>query len=147
MKTQAISIVLTVLLAAPAQAAPPAASAPVKPPAGHPLVGSWRWTRTTNGCTETYAFGADGRVAIASGAERTDNLYTVTERPDADGFYRLDILTLRDRGGRDCGDSTADSAGQTSTAFIRFDAEREHYIVCHEPRIEVCFGPLERVRR
>src|SRR5262245_37712411 len=84
-------------------------ASPTRPTAGHPLVGKWQWTRAVNHCTEVYEYRADGTGLVLSGAERTDNVYTVSADPDSDGFYRVTIRIEKDYGGKDCADDESDS--------------------------------------
>jgi hypothetical protein len=113
-------------------------------PPGHPLVGKWEWTRPQNKCTEVYEFRPDGTVPVTSGAERTDNTYTVTPSPDRNGFFRLEMKVTKDYGGMDCGDDSSDGTGEQYTNYILFDPSRTMYIACMEPKLERCFGPLRR---
>jgi hypothetical protein len=113
-------------------------------PASHPILGQWEWTRPENKCTELYDFRADGTVPVTSGAEKTDNTYTIAPKPDASGFYRLTMKTLKDYGGKDCTDDASDSAGQETTNYVLFDPTRTMHIVCVEPKVDRCFGPLKR---
>src|SRR4051812_18738254 len=94
--------VISLALPFPALAQTPA-------PPGHPLVGKWQWTVKENNCTEVYDYRADGTAPVTSGAERTENTYVVSPRPVQNGFYRLTSKVVRDFGGKDCGDSDADS--------------------------------------
>ena len=113
---------------------------------GHPIVGKWQWTRTENRCTEFYDYRADGTSVVLSGAERTDNVYTVSADPDSQGFYRLTMRVEKDHGGKDCADDESDSTGSEITSFIRFNAQRTQYLACFDgPEGRRCFGPLRKV--
>jgi hypothetical protein len=117
----------------------------VRPAVGHPLVGKWQWTREANKCTEVYEYRIDGTAPVVSGMEKTDNVYTVAQNPDLNGFYRMTIRTTRDYGGKDCGDDTSDSTGMESTNFLLFSPDRTQHLACEEPNLEKCFGPLRLV--
>ncbi len=134
---------LAMAIAAPATATP---NAPDRPPVGHPLIGKWQWTRSTNNCTEIYDFRADGTVFVSSGEEKTENVYIVASDPDPNGFYRLTMRVTKDYGGRDCANDEADSTGEESTSFILFSPRRDQYASCYEARLKDCFGPLRRVQ-
>jgi len=110
----------------------------------HPLIGKWQWTRKSNNCTEVYDFRPDGTVPVVSGDEMTENVYTVTDAPDRNGFYRLAMKTIKDQGGRDCADDDTDSTGQENTSYVLFDPTRSLHVNCVEPKLEKCFGPLKR---
>jgi hypothetical protein len=114
-------------------------------PPSHPIVGKWEWTVPENKCTEVYEFRADGTVPVTSGAEKTDNTYTIAAKPDANGFYRLLMKTTKDNGGKDCTDDASDSTGQETTNYVLFDPTQTMHIVCVEPKPERCFGPLRRL--
>ena len=116
-------------------------------PAMHPIVGKWEWTRPENKCTEVYDFRADGNVPVISGAEKSDNVYTVAATPDANGFYRLTMKTTKDHGGKDCADDESNGTGHESTNYVLFDPTRTMHIVCLEPKVDRCFGPLRRSQK
>src|SRR5256885_4911146 len=107
-------IVAALLVATVAFSLPLNRTAQAQTPSGHPLLGKWQWTNPQNQCTELYDFRPDGTVPVTSGAEKTDNSYTVAASPDESGFYRLTMKTIKDHGGKDCADDDADSTGQES---------------------------------
>jgi len=136
------TLLLCVALALPGLAA---AQADARGPGEtHPLVGKWRWTVKQNGCTETYDFRADGTAQVVSGAERSDNSFTVSREPDAKGFYKLDMTITKDHGGKDCSDVDKDDTGQRHTNFLLFEPTREMYQSCADASLGQCFGPLKR---
>ena len=135
---------LTFVLTASSMAAP---SILTRPPAGHPLIGKWEWTRDVNKCTEVYEFRDDGTAPVLSGAEKTDNVYSVSANPDVNGFYRMTIRSTKDHGGKDCADDDSDSTGIQSTNFILFSPRRDQYVACYEANLEKCFGPFRRVQQ
>ena len=110
----------------------------------HPLIGTWRWVRKENRCTETYEFRTDGTAYVVSGAERSDNRFTVSKQPDAKGFYKLDMTITKDHGGKDCADADTDDTGHESTTYLLFEPTKEMYLSCAEPSLGACFGPLKR---
>ena len=114
-------------------------------PIGHPIIGKWQWTRPQNKCTEVYDFRADGTVPVTSGAEKSDNTYMIASIPDHDGFYRLTMKTTKDYGGRDCADDDSDNTGHESTNYVFFDPTRTMHVVCLEPKLDRCYGPLRRI--
>ncbi|WP_280153412.1 hypothetical protein [Piscinibacter sp. XHJ-5] len=126
-------------------AGPAVSQAPDPAGASHPLVGKWQWTNSVNRCTEVYDFRPDGTAAVTSGAERSDNTYTVSREPDARGFYALTMKITKDHGGKDCGDIEQDETGQEHTNYLLFEPSREMHVVCQEPNLKACFGPLKRM--
>jgi hypothetical protein len=139
--------ILAVCAVAVATSASAATIEPVRPPTGHPLIGKWQWTRSSNKCTEVYDFRPDGTAPVISGDEKTDNLYTISPDPDVNGFYRLSMRITKDHGGTDCADDASDSTGAESTNYLRFSPDGSEYIACLEPRTERCYGPLRRLRQ
>ncbi len=114
-------------------------------PIDHPLIGKWRWTKPENKCTEVFDFRADGTAPVVSGDEKTENTYTVSSSADRNGFYQLNMKTIKDLGGKDCGDDSSDTTNQETTHFILFEPQKSMHIVCAEPRIGRCYGPLTRM--
>lgn len=138
---------MTILAAVLAVLLPSLGSAQTPVPIEHPVIGRWQWTRAENKCTEVYEFRADGTVPVTSGAEKTDNTYTVAAAPDENGFYRLTMKTTKDNGGKDCAEDATDSTGQEITTYVLFNPERTMHLVCAQPDRQLCFGPFERVTR
>ena len=110
------------------------------------IVGKWTFTDPRNSCKEMYEFRADGTSTARSGTEKTDDTYSITSEPDANGFYALTIKTEKDFGGKDCGESEDDNTGQTSTVYLLFHPTGNAYIFCHTPAFQRCFGPYKKVQ-
>lgn len=136
-----------VLALLPLAAGPVIAQTADAPGGAHPLVGKFQWTRSANRCTEVYEFRPDGTAHVTSGAERSDNTYTVSKEPDARGFYTLKMKITKDYGGKDCGDLEQDETGQEHTTYVLFEPSREMYVACQEPNLQACFGPLKRTTK
>ena len=119
---------------------------PAAPEVVHPIVGKWQWTRGTNKCTETYDYRSDGNLFIASGAEETNVAYTISDQPDAKGFFELKGRPVKSNGAPDCSDSKSNGDGAPYTVYIIFNKEQPLHLVCKTPAIDQCFGPLERVK-
>jgi hypothetical protein len=117
------------------------------PPAQHPVLGTWQWTDSRNGCTEVYDFRPDGTVPVVSGDERTDNTFTISDTPDAQGFYTLTLFTVKDHGGKDCGGDETDNTAMENVIYLLFEPGLTEFIICAEQRLESCFGPWRRVRK
>lgn len=109
------------------------------------LVGKWTWTRSANNCTEVYEYRADGTMYVTSGAEKSDNSYSLAAEQSINGFFKLTTAILKDYGGRDCADSETDDTGAADTNFIQFNPTGNQYILCREETFEHCIGPLRRV--
>jgi hypothetical protein len=142
MRAPLLLLLLIGVLAVPGVAA---AQAGPKPPAIHPIVGKWTWTRSENNCTEVYEFLPDGTLKVQSGDERSDNSYAIAREPDANGFYEVKMKVMKDYGGKDCGDATDDSTGDEYVNYFLFDPSKARYIVCARPAFEACFGPLRKI--
>ena len=82
------------------------------------LLGSWKSTRPDNHCTETMTFRDDGTLSATSGKEITENQYTLATPQIKGGRYTLTIHVVKDNGGKDCIDSTADDTGQTEVVYL-----------------------------
>ena len=137
-----VSIAFAFLVSALVTAAAEAASPKAAP---HPIVGKWEWTRPENACKEVYDFRSDGTAHIVSGAEVTDNTYTITRTPDESRFYRLKLKVTKDHGGKDCGDRDEDNTGEENTIYIYINPERTMHVICIAAAFDTCYGPLKRV--
>ena len=110
------------------------------------IVGKWTWTRTENACTEVYDYRPDGTLYVQSGAEKTDNTYSMASSPEQNGFFRMVLKIEKDHGGKDCADSDEDSTGQASTVYVLFHSSKAIHAVCRDPSLEACYGPLHRMK-
>jgi hypothetical protein len=108
------------------------------------ILGKWTWTRAENGCTEVYDYHADGTLQVQSGAEKTDNTYSMASSPDENGFFRAVLKVVKDYGGKDCGDTEEDNSGQEQIVYILFHSSKALHAVCREPNLDACYGPLHR---
>ncbi|WP_018410729.1 hypothetical protein [Methyloversatilis thermotolerans] len=131
---------LSLLVSSAALALPDAS--PASPP--H-LVGSWSWSDPRQ-CSETYEYADDGSGRVASGEERAEMAYIFDPAPLVNGFHRLDATITRDNGMTDCAGAANDDTRARYTVFIKFSQDGEQHIVCMEPDLEHCFGPLQRQR-
>jgi hypothetical protein len=110
------------------------------------IVGKWTWTRAENACTEIYDYRPDGTLYVESGAEKTDNTYSMASLPDENGFFKMILKITKDYGGNDCADSDEDSTGQEQAVYVLFHSSKSIHAVCRDPNLGVCYGPLRRIR-
>ena len=110
----------------------------------HPIIGTWKWTRKFNDCTEIYVFRSDGTLLVTSGAERTENTFTITRAAVERGFFALRTRVTKDHRGTDCAQIDEDDTGKEIVSFILFEPTQGMHISCSEPRLQACFGPLVR---
>ncbi len=110
------------------------------------IVGKWTWTRAENACTEVYDYRPDGTLYVTSGAEKTDNTYSMASSPDENGFFKMILKITKDYGGKDCEDSEEDSTGLENTVYILFHSSKSLHAVCRDPNLDTCYGPLSRVK-
>jgi len=109
------------------------------------LLGTWTCTRPVNNCTETHTYRADGSRSSISGAERSDTRYEISNEPSPKGFWKLDVITVKDYGGRDCSDTEDDETGLRWSVYLRFDQTGKRLIYCYEESLDKCYGPFTRV--
>jgi hypothetical protein len=120
-------------------------TAPVAGEAARALVGTWRWSREGDQCTETYEYRADGTGSITSRDERSLHRYRLSAQPSMGGFYTLTSEVLRDYGGKDCAELDEDDTGRTYTLYLLMSTDRDAHLLCYEQSQQRCFGPLRRV--
>lgn len=112
----------------------------------NPIVGKWQWTRDVNNCTEVYDYREDGHLYVVSGEEVTENRYEISASPDRLGFYVVSGRTVKTNGKKDCSDAaTTSEVAKPYTMYVIFHRVEPLHLVCYEPKIEKCFGPLRRV--
>ena len=110
------------------------------------IVGKWTWTRAENACTEIYDYRPDGTLYEESGAEKTENTYSMASSPDENGFFKMVMKITKDYGGKDCADSDEDSTGQENTVYILFHSSRSIHAACRDSNLDACYGPLSRTK-
>lgn len=138
------TIVLMLSLCASADAAPSTVRLR-NPGEAHPILGKWQWTRSENGCTEVFDYAIDGTVKVVSGAEHTDNTFSISRLPDEQGFYAMTMRITKDHGGKDCADTSTDDTGHVSRSYLLFEPGYGMYLSCMEPNLSACYGPLKRI--
>jgi len=111
------------------------------------VIGTWEWTRKSDGCSEQYVFRDDGVLLVHSGENRTENTFLMAWAPEPNGRYKLTLTTERDLGGRDCSGSTTDKVGRRAVGYLLFGHSRETMLLCASPEGADCIGPLKRIAR
>lgn len=110
----------------------------------HPIVGKWQWTRDVNKCTEVYDYRPDGSLHVVSGEEVTESIYDISPQSDSNGFYTLNVKTVKTNKGRDCSDGGGGD-DQSYTNYIIFHRTQPFHLACYKPSLDQCFGPLRRI--
>lgn len=116
------------------------------PAVSHKIVGKWQWTRSANNCTEVYDYRSDGTLSVTSGQEIANATYTISERPDPNGFYELKGQPVNSNNAQDCSDSPPDGDMSPYTVYLIFHNTQPAHLVCQTPGLEKCFGPLKRIQ-
>lgn len=112
----------------------------------HRLYGTWAWTYAKNNCTERYHYRADNTTVITSGEEEGESRFTIADRPDAKGFYRMTDTVTKSNGRTGCdGEPGGTPVGDSVTIYIIFHPTRDEMLICMEPSLDACFGPLRRI--
>lgn len=112
---------------------------------GNPLQGTWEWVNIKNSCREEYIFGVDGTGFITSGEERSVASYTISEKPDANGYYAVTLKIVEDKGGQDCGESVENNTGESYQKYVMFHPSGKLYVSCDTPDTSSCVGPFKRI--
>jgi hypothetical protein len=115
-------------------------------PVPHPLYGKWGWVYARNNCQEIYHFRGDNTSAITSAEEVAESHFTVSEKPDANGFYRMTDVVTQTNGLTGCdGTPGGTPVGDTVTLYLLFNSLRSEMLMCQEPSLKACMGPLHRL--
>lgn len=107
------------------------------------IVGNWTWT-DDNDCVEIYSYGADGSFSVTSGEEETSGSFEISPLPDSNGFRLVTGRTIETNGKPDCAGKVAESGTNEFFVYVAFHPVQPMHVVCREPTLESCFGPLER---
>ena len=112
----------------------------------HPLYGKWKWTYEKNNCTEVYDYRLNNTSIITSGEEQAESRFTISEKPDQNGFYRMADITTKSNGRTGCdGAPGGTPIGHSATIFLFFSATKTEMVICQEPSFTACMGPLRRI--
>ena len=112
---------------------------------GNPLQGTWECVNIKNSCREAYIFGVDCTGFITSGEERSVVSYTISEKPDANGYYAVTLKIVEDKGGQDCGESVENNTGESYQKYVMFHPSGKLYVSCDTPDTSSCVGPFKRI--
>ncbi len=107
------------------------------------IVGNWTWS-DDDGCTEVYSYESDGRFAVSSGEEEVSGTYEISSVADSNGFRLLTGRSDQNNGQPDCAGRVADEGPNEFIIFINFHPSLPMHVVCQEPSLERCIGPLRR---
>lgn len=112
----------------------------------HRLYGKWTWTYSKNNCTEVYEYRPDNTSVVTSGEEVGESRFTITDKPDLNGFYRMVDVVTKSNGRTGCdGEPGGTPVGDTATIYVLFHPTKDEMLICQEPSLDACFGPLRRV--
>lgn len=110
------------------------------------LYGKWAWTYSKNNCTEVYDYRSDNTSVVTSGEEVAESHFTIAEKPDLKGFYRMTDRVTKSNGRTGCdGEPGGTPIDHEVTIYILFHPTRDEMLICQEPSLNSCFGPLRRV--
>ena len=112
----------------------------------HRLYGKWAWTYSKNNCTEVYEYRSDNTSVVTSGEEVGESRFTITDKPDLNGFYRMTDVVTKSNGHPGCdGEPGGSPVGDTATIYIIFHPSKDEILMCQEPSLNACFGPLRHI--
>jgi hypothetical protein len=121
----------------------PAAAESSVPSSAHPLLGIWVLSLPSLRCAETYHFRGDGTTLVKSAGEVSESEFTITEKPSAKGFYKLDDRIVKDNGKQDCSGEVM-KPGTHAINYIRFHPSGARFVMCRDESMQTCIGPFER---
>ncbi|WP_234083497.1 hypothetical protein [Azonexus sp. R2A61] len=115
-------------------------------PPYHPLYGKWMWTYAKNNCQEVYHYRSDNTSVVTSGEEVGESRFTISDKHDLNGFYRMIDVVTKSNGLAGCdGTPGGTPVGDTVTLYIFFSPTKSEMAICQEPSLKACMGPLRRI--
>lgn len=121
-----------------------AADPPKASTAAHPLSGTWSWTAFGGNCVETFQYRINNTMLSSSADAVSEWNYTVTPNANDKGFYEVVETSMRHNGKKDCSGDSVSEIGLVNIRFVQFSPARDRMLVCREPSLAACFGPLKR---
>jgi hypothetical protein len=124
----------------------PTAIANIVNSSAHQLYGKWAWTYQKNNCMEVYDYRPDNTSVVTSGEEVGESRFMIADKPDLNGFYRMTDEVTKSNGRTGCdGEPGGTPVGDRVTIYIFFLSTKDEMVICQEPCLNACFGPLRRV--
>jgi len=117
-------------------------------PPHHPLYGQWVWTYEKNNCQEVYQYRSDNTTIVTSGEEVGESRFTISDKPDLNGFYKMTDVVTKSNGLSGCdGTPGGTPVGDTVTLYILFHPIKSEMLICQQPSLKACMGPLRRISK
>lgn len=121
------------------------ASASVGASPTHRLYGKWSWTYSKNNCTEVYDYRSNNTSVVTSGEEVAESRFSISDKTDG-GFYRMTDIVTKSNGRTGCdGEPGGSPVGHEVTLYVVFHPVRDEMLICQQPVLDACFGPLKRI--
>ena len=83
-------------------------------------------------------------VLSTSGEAVTEWRYSIDKAPGKQGFYKVQHVSTRHNGKKDCSGDAVEEAGLESTHYIQLSPAKDRLIVCKSESLAACYGPLQR---
>ena len=111
----------------------------------NPVIGTWNWSLFSGKCTDTLQYRLDGVLLSTSGDAVTEWRYAISSTPDAQGFFKVDEISLRYNAKKDCSGDVVDEIGLDTTRYIQINPAKDQLIICKTASLQACYGPLRRL--
>ena len=112
-------------------------------PADHPLLGTWKIDLPEVHCSEMYSLRQNGTKRTISRLEIGESVFSLSARPNKNGFYKWVDKIVKDNGKPDCmGEVT--EVGHVATTYILLHPDGTQFLLCFEQNLNACIGPFVR---
>lgn len=114
-------------------------------PTSTPIVGVWKWVKSTNGCEEVRTYYPDGTFEVTSAEEIITGRYLIAQQPDANGRIRFDTVEETDNLEPDCSGNISTNVGRTFTDWLAFSDDRNVLVMYDSVKGQGGYGPVLRI--
>lgn len=125
-------------LAAETKKAPRAKVPPIA--ANHPILGRWHLDLLGGECNEDVEFRADGTRLVTAGPQKLRATFTISAKPDAQGFYKITDKIEWSNGDPDCA-GRKPPVGDTASGYVIFNTRNDLLHECTAKDMTKCWGP------
>jgi hypothetical protein len=85
------------------------------------IIGTWKNTVASNGCTRSLTFKKDKTWELSSLDEISSGTYTLSDEASFNNRFKLALQTIKDNGLPDCKGESHDKTGTSQVTYIVFD--------------------------
>lgn len=108
--------------------------------ATHPVLGRWHLELFGGECAEDVEFRADGTRLVTAGPQKLRAVFTISAKPDGQGFYKLTDTIRWTNDLPDCA-GRKPPVGDAAVGYATFNTNKDRMYACQKKDMTSCWGP------